>query len=48
MQQNEAVLPAERRVPSPAPAQMDPTRWLDLALEETFPASDPVAAHRFD
>jgi hypothetical protein len=22
--------------------------WLDRALEDTFPASDPVAANRFD
>lgn len=26
----------------PAPA-MDPDAWLDHALEDTFPASDPIA-----
>lgn len=26
----------------------DIDRWLDLALEETFPASDPVTSHFFD
>ena len=30
----------------PAPDRQDD--WLDEALEETFPASDPIAAHSFD
>lgn len=35
------TIPAE-----PAPDRQDD--WLDEALEETFPASDPIAAHSFD
>jgi hypothetical protein len=31
---------------APAPDRQD--QWLDEALEETFPARDPIAAHRFD
>jgi hypothetical protein len=30
------------------PAQSARDSWLDRALEDSFPASDPVAAHQFD
>jgi hypothetical protein len=26
----------------------DPDTWLDQALADSFPASDPLASHRFD
>ena len=43
---------AQDVIPTPAPmaepAAGNADRWLDQALEETFPASDPIAAHSFD
>jgi hypothetical protein len=43
---------AQDVTPTPAPAAEPASehrdRWLDQALEETFPASDPIAAHSFD
>jgi len=33
---------------SPAALTSDPDTWLDQALADSFPASDPLASHRFD
>jgi hypothetical protein len=30
------------------PQTTDPDAWLDQALADSFPASDPPASHRFD
>jgi hypothetical protein len=32
----------------PEPAEAIGDSWLDRALEDSFPASDPIAAHLFD
>jgi hypothetical protein len=33
---------------SPAAPTSGPDTWLDQALADSFPASDPPASHRFD
>jgi hypothetical protein len=39
---------AESAAGQDLPQRADHDAWLDRALEDTFPASDPVAANRFD
>lgn len=34
--------------PSPPVLTADPDTWLDQALADSFPASDPPASYRFD
>ncbi|WP_162560885.1 MULTISPECIES: hypothetical protein [Methylobacterium] len=33
---------------TPSALTVDPDTWLDEALADSFPASDPLATHRFN